>query len=103
MDRRGTPPGRSEARYEELTGGPEGRLTLYLARRYFNLSKTEWDDLPWWETRALIEGLHAEGILKKPGENDDPAEPVPTGTAPVVDLTGPLPAPIKGFTTRRAG
>lgn len=59
-------PGSLDARYEELSGGREHALEIYLAARYFQLSPKEWDDLPWWVRRTYIEGLEEEQIIGSP-------------------------------------
>lgn len=53
-------PGRVAARYEALTGGPEGRRTYYLVRKHLGFTATEWDALPWWQQRMYVEELAAD-------------------------------------------
>lgn len=106
MDCERVPPGSTTTRYDALVDAAGGSINIYIARRYFNLTPDQWNGLPWWETRALIEGLRAEGVLKDPNKNDDDNGPITEPgrkPGPVIDMTGPLPGPIKGFTTRRAG
>jgi hypothetical protein len=56
-------PGSTEARYEQLSGGPGERTLRYVARRHLNLSWDEWRDLPWWVRRNYVEGLEEEELI----------------------------------------
>jgi hypothetical protein len=60
-------------------------MELYLARRYFGMSMEEWEALPWWQPRALREGLENEGILKGGEEGG-------TYTPPPAPESAPAPA-----------
>src|SRR6266536_694566 len=62
-------PGSIEVRYEGLSGGPQNRLELYIARRYFNMGPQEWEETPWWLQRVYMEGLKQEGILLTDGKS----------------------------------
>lgn len=93
----GRSPGSSPHRYEAVSGGASKRTLIYLARRYLKMSRQEWDDLPWWEAHALIEGFEAEGII-----GDGPKGQGSNGTPSPVDLSGGDLTGL-GFSTRRAG
>lgn len=47
-------------RYDHLTGGVAERQTHYLVRRYLKFGWSEWDELPWWQQRAYLDGLRRE-------------------------------------------
>lgn len=104
MDGGRDPPGKGNPRYEGLTGGEAGRTRYYLARRYFNLSVKEWDDLPWWEAELLMEGLRAQHIIGVPGDQANQTNNVAVPKdKPRLDVTTAPLETIGGFTTRRAG
>jgi hypothetical protein len=94
----GDQPKKGSPRLEALTRGFGNEY--YLARRYFNYSIEEWDQLPWWQTATYMNGLIEQGILK----SDDAPETGPNRTgsaAPLVDYAeGKIPP---GFRTRSAG
>lgn len=93
-------PKKGSPRWEALTRGQAN--TYYIARRYFQLSPEEWDELPIWLSIAYIEGLQDQGILKGGEGRSNPSSPgTGSGKAPV-DYADAVPLP-KGFKTRRAG
>jgi hypothetical protein len=94
------PPKKDNPRYEALTGGNAN--SYYIARRYFNLSPEEWNDLPWWLSVAYLEGLADQGILKGDKNRSNPGNPGPGTGQATVDYSDAVPLP-KGFQTRRAG
>ena len=97
----GDPPKKGNPRIEVLTRGHGS--TYYLARRYFNLSPSEWDALPWWESVILIQGLQEQGVIQDPDAppKEAGAGSSNPGTPPLVDYAeGLVPT---GFKTRRAG
>lgn len=61
-------PGSTEARYEYLSGGPQERLMLYVARRHLGMSHTEWRAVPWWVRRVYYEGLIEEQLISESDE-----------------------------------
>lgn len=105
MDDRRDSPKSDNPRFSALTKGHGDEW--YLARRYFQMSRDEWGDLPWYESTALMEGLRKHGVLGK-AEQEQAIENAPPAAAPgnrkppPVDLTGPGLIP-PGFTTRLAG
>lgn len=61
MDRRRAgQPGRLQARYEQVAGGPEQRRTYFLVRKHLGFSIAEWDRLPWWHQQVYIEELTSD-------------------------------------------
>lgn len=103
MAHRGNLPKKGNPRYEELTGG-QG-TTYYLARRYFQLSPAEWDELPWWQSTCYLEGLEAEGVI---GDKNNKTSHTPKAGQPGKPAVGSVdyaedPFLPRGFTTRRAG
>lgn len=96
----GDPPKKDNPRWQALTRGQAN--TYYLARRYFQLSPEEWDELPWWLSISYIEGLVDQGILKGDGSRSTPNNPGPGTGSANVDYADSVPLP-KGFKTRRAG
>jgi hypothetical protein len=77
-------PGNTEARYEQLSGGPSERVLLYLARRYLRMSYQEWRDAPWWVQRTYIEGMMQEELLQQEGSETSAVDDDPVGA----DLSG---------------
>lgn len=43
------------------------------------MSPEEWDQLPWWEKRLLLDGLQMENVIGK-ADSDSAGPPVPAGT-----------------------
>ena len=57
----------------------------YAAARYFSMTPDQWDALPWFQTRALIEGLVNEGEVTRHGAPDSPAAAIDLTSADVAD------------------
>lgn len=71
---RGDFPGSLRRRYEAVT--PERRRTLYAVRRHLGYGPEEWDGLPWWQQRLMLDGLNeefapAEDARPEPVDLDD--------------------------------
>lgn len=47
-------------RYDALTGGHSGRVSLYVIRKRLGFSAPQWRALPWHDARLYTEQLTAE-------------------------------------------
>lgn len=100
MARRGDPPKTGSARWTALTGGHETQY--YLARRYFNFTVDEWNELPWWQSALYLQGLEDQGIIGDKANGQHKSSSSQPGTAINTDYADDAPLP-PGFQTRRAG
>lgn len=98
-------PGSGDPRYERLTGGADKRTEIYLARRYFGMSREEWGSLPWWETATLLQELMEDLKAQAGGSQDQQKSPQPTPQPSQrdTDLATLGLGSVGGFSTRVVG
>lgn len=77
-------------------------MQVYLARRYFQMDRQQWFELPWYEAQVLLDGLRAEGILG--GEKQEASStPEPKASGDSIDIANADLSELGFLTTRRAG